>query len=597
MPFLHPSSQSGGGTNSLALNSQPAQDPYGFASATSFNFGFNQVNTHPNTTQNINTISNQLNTNQTPILQQNSKLTKIVTWRDLLEPEFSIDNLIFLANAISQETRTNFINEFKDRLSGNSKSNKERVKALRSELFKSLCANFNYKPNKNSYLADKTGSQMIEDIHILCNCLHNQQLDIEILDLFGSQDNNKDTNSEANKMCERMDSKNMHISDLNRKMEILISENQCLREQISSIQDTVNKILYSNHQNKKHEITNKKRRVDSSDNSNDESVICMDNNDQTNNKRESSIMATDKSEKKNKDQSTHSVSVIGQTSGKTSQTCQADRTEPNNKESVLQKVTYAAKVSVNNILNSKEFANTRKIGKTNNDGQIRIQYDKRKEIIQNEGYIVSNGTKRHKKNRGKSIMGAAISEVKSLRAQSRPYSYYTGRWSRQTGPEAVVQWVSRFAKVIDYEELSTHIPSRQFRSYKIIVESYSDEAMWNPKNWPGGIIIERFFERKRTKGTNETYQKERIENDTKKQEESPENVATSTSDQGKDKASSIKKLRVKKFDSTKQDSPNESILSDENEKENNEEEFEDIADKENSQLTEDNSKEPKNDEQ
>ena len=55
-------------------------------------------------------------------------------------------------------------------------------------------------------------------------------------------------------------------------------------------------------------------------------------------------------------------------------------------------------------------------------------------------------------------MGAAISDVKALRAQSRPFSYYTGRWSRQTGPEAIVNLVSKFAKIIDYEELSTHLP-------------------------------------------------------------------------------------------------------------------------------------------
>ena len=66
-----------------------------------------------------------------------------------------------------------------------------------------------------------------------------------------------------------------------------------------------------------------------------------------------------------------------------------------------------------------------------------------------------------------------------------------------TKPEMLKKHVSDFAKVIELQELSVNMPNRRFRSFKIVVESYCDQAMWNPINWPGGVVVERFFERKR----------------------------------------------------------------------------------------------------
>lgn len=207
---------------------------------------------------------------------------------------------------------------------------------------------------------------------------------------------------------------------------------------------------------------------------------------------------------------------------------------------------------------------------------------------------MSNGSKRYRKGRGKSIMGSAISDVKVLKAQSRPFSYYTGRWSKQTTPEAIVKWVSKFAKIIDYEELSTHLPNRQFRSYKIITESYSDAAMWNPTNWPGGIIVERFFERKRTKGTNSSNSlneksninsnQSEIENKNPSLETNGEVTNESNSEEHTGDRKPKPKLRLKNFDSTNPESPNRSIvIDDEDEEEDNQDE--DIADTSDSQLT------------
>lgn len=187
MPVSHSPSCSGNGASRSLFNTQPEFDSYGFITADNYNFLAS--NLAPPIAQTFNTANfcNQ----QPQSSQQNSQLTRHVTWKDLLEPEFSINNLTYLANAISQETKTNFVNEFKERLSGNSKNNKEKVKSLRLDMFKSLCAKFNYKIVKNN-LADKTGSQMIEDIHVMCRCFNNQQLDVEIFDIFAVHDNNRD---------------------------------------------------------------------------------------------------------------------------------------------------------------------------------------------------------------------------------------------------------------------------------------------------------------------------------------------------------------------------------------------------------------------
>ncbi len=52
--------------------------------------------------------------------------------------------------------------------------------------------------------------------------------------------------------------------------------------------------------------------------------------------------------------------------------------------------------------------------------------------------------------------------------------------------------MSTFAKVINVEELSTHIEHRRHKSYKLTIESYCNEEILNSSNWPGGIVVFRW---------------------------------------------------------------------------------------------------------
>lgn len=101
------------------------------------------------------------------------------------------------------------------------------------------------------------------------------------------------------------------------------------------------------------------------------------------------------------------------------------------------------------------------------------------------------------------IYGTANSEVRALRAISKPFSFYVGQWDMRVNTEKLKQYISLFAKVINIAELSTNLPNRHFRSFKVTVEAYSADAMLTTTNWPGGIAVSRWFERGRKRGQND----------------------------------------------------------------------------------------------
>ena len=121
--------------------------------------------------------------------------------------------------------------------------------------------------------------------------------------------------------------------------------------------------------------------------------------------------------------------------------------------------------------------------------------------MKEDGFIISNGRRRYNK-KLKSVVGTAVSEVKNLKANFKPFVYYCGQWNRNVDPECIKNLVSGFASIIDLEELSKNIPNRYFRAYKITVESQYNDAMLTAKNWPAGITIRRWFERNDGKDKN-----------------------------------------------------------------------------------------------
>ena len=250
-----------------------------------------------------------------------------------------------------------------------------------------------------------------------------------------------------------------------------------------------------------------------------------------------------------------------------------------NRVNQLNKIAQSSKEESKNINNKASFASiteatrhktvesksfkTLPTTRTFDGNQHRIVYSNSNTNRNNE-FIVSNGTKRYNKNKrnGKSITGVAASDVRTLRAVSRPYSYYIGQWSMATKPEMLKKHVSDFAKVIELQELSVNVPNRRFRSFKIVVESYCDQAMWNPINWPGGVVVELFFERKRhtmnqfAANIPITHSKSIVENT-----ENNKNSKSVGSNSSKIVPSiPNSSLKLKKFDSANPEKPNEPII-------------------------------------
>ena len=108
---------------------------------------------------------------------------------------------------------------------------------------------------------------------------------------------------------------------------------------------------------------------------------------------------------------------------------------------------YSAVVKTNKAANANNY-NVKMI-----NGQSRIVANKHNE----EGFIVSNGKKRHNKRNGILTTGTAVSEIKSLRAKSRQFSYHIGRWDMNVDPGTLKIFISGFAQVIELVELNLHI--------------------------------------------------------------------------------------------------------------------------------------------
>ncbi len=144
---------------------------------------------------------------------------------------------------------------------------------------------------------------------------------------------------------------------------------------------------------------------------------------------------------------------------------------------------------------------TNNLGNLNTNGNIKlVEINGQSHIMagssKNDGFAVSNGTKRvNKKNKG-IIIGTALSEVRQLRAVSKPYTYHIGQWSLDTNPNSIRAYASNFAQVIDIIELNTHISRPYFRTFKLVAESYCDSAIMSDGRWPMGIVIKRWFPQK-----------------------------------------------------------------------------------------------------
>lgn len=332
--------------------------------------------------------------------ESNSKGSKSFSnganWKNLLEPEFTIKQLISLVYCIIQVEKIDFVNEFKARLSKNIKQDKDKVLSLRNELFKHLYLILGYPPTSSLCLPVKNACAMIEDIHVLCECYASRTLKADVLDLFaagtlGIQDEFNRT------LLDCINHSNKNMNELRDKMLLVAQENAQLRERLNVV----------------------------------EVILCN--------------LATSK---------------FGM------------ETPASDNSSQLTDGTYASvtKANLAKISEQRQSHVCTNCKKANNDDSS------------TDGFVGSYEKKK-----------AFSSEIKP---KVIPYSYYIGQWDMETKPELVIKWVSRFAKLIEVTELATNRPNRVFRSFRVVVESTSDSAMWDKKNWPKGVVVERFFEKK-----------------------------------------------------------------------------------------------------
>lgn len=161
----------------------------------------------------------------------------------------------------------------------------------------------------------------------------------------------------------------------------------------------------------------------------------------------------------------------------------------------IQSLSYARAV----IIKPPTKTNVNICKTTNQNGNAKLTCEISKKTGQsNDGYILSNGKKRYNK-KTSSIVGSAISDIKTLSARSQPYSYYIGQWSPRVDPKKIYNLISAFAKIIKLEELSPNIPNRYYRSFKVTVESHYAKEMLNCMNWPSGIVVSIWRDRNRNR--------------------------------------------------------------------------------------------------
>ena len=213
----------------------------------------------------------------------------------------------------------------------------------------------------------------------------------------------------------------------------------------------------------------------------------------------------------------------------TTKTCRESHSTEKAKESLKNKYSNLTSKSkrVSNKNENNHYRDTNSKASYSNmvkltceNGQSRIVNNSK----ENDGYIISNGKKRQ--NRTNLLAkGKAVSEVRDLKATSKPFCYHIGQWDLNTNFKRLKAHISSFAQIIDLVELNTHIQRRYFRSYKLTVESSSKDNILNGDNWPGGIEIKRWWPQKINKrSTVENLKVSRLKPEQNKTSDILENV-------------------------------------------------------------------------
>jgi len=429
----------------------------------------------------------------------------LISYLEDRDENSSINTQLFINEyeQISQETPLSMLEWLKRQLEApsNYKSNSKKLKILRLQLVLNFLDKINYnKKPSNIFLKDKSSKEMIEDIHTIATCHTENSIKASIFDLFIINSKEYEENSSGASLdqtiktaiinskhtIEKVELENsIQFESLNKKLSVfenylncLKKENCDLKTQNELILSKLNTLLdcdnESDHLNKRKQAKNARSNSPSNQAVQPTSVnAILDNNNVFKNLK--SALVNNHNLVTNVKEPTEASSIPFTYSAALSQVNLQAKSNPNNNWKKVEQTKTKTRLNVRKISEN----GVTKIVNNNNSN----------ENNQNSNNSIKRNSIANSKN---IIIGTAISNVKSLKAVSRPFYYYTGQWSNKTDIDSLRSYVNNFAKVINIEELSTHIQNRKHKSFKLVVESYCNEAIIDSSNWPGGVQVTRW---------------------------------------------------------------------------------------------------------
>ena len=397
----------------------------------------------------------------------------------------------------SRETLLDILEALKIQLANRNslQSNKRRLKALRSHMLVKFLEKINYaKKIATIYLKDKPAKDLLKDIHTLAKCHVENAIKASIFNMFILT---KNVNENSN--CAEVDS----------SLDSKIFENKQAIEKIHIFsQDEFLKI--------KREFTHMKTNFDELKKQNElvlEKLNIILNSNDTDDRDLKRKRASSASSTTTTNISTETIptaaaetatgKILAQVSFASVVATAAQQSKASNIFANLNDKNIQAKVkqpSTSSAANTKlptvNKTITSQVKHANLQNSklncIKVCENGISRIINSNNSRINSNLNQNKPKRKSLIIGSAISDVNALTAVSKPFYYYTGQWRVSSNITSVRNYVSTFAKVINVEELSTHIEHRRHKSYKLTIESYCNEEILNSSNWPGGIVVSRW---------------------------------------------------------------------------------------------------------
>jgi len=489
------------------------------ANINSYGFCLNPANLHPNqqisSTHLINSQASNLIGNQTNNQSTNKWVTILINYLEDNDESnyFNADILINEFENISRESALSMQEKLKRQLSTPTmyKSNSRKLKYLRLQCILKFLDKINYaKKPSNIFLKDKSSKDLIEDIHTIATCYTENAIKASIFDLFLINAKDSDEHSEGVSLDQTMKSfiintkhiteriqleNNIEFEKLNERFNIfetciksLIKENDELKTQNELILSKFDTILNNDEEDAlegKRKQAKLARSISPLHQNEppinfEPNLVCnafknLSSNVTVNNNDTSSPPAAENNTIFSYSAVVSSANMSVQHQNKSNQ----QQKKPVQNKSVLQQNENWKKVEP---AKHKPTINVKKITE---NGITRL--------INNNNHTNNNHPNGSSKSKTKNlIIGTAISNCKILKAVSKPFYYYTGQWSNKTEASSLRDYISNFAKVINIEELSTHIQNRKHKSFKLVVESYCHNAITDPTNWPGGVQVTRW---------------------------------------------------------------------------------------------------------